>query len=296
LLVSLKRAVLDTLYPSKTTTTVTPVDVKEIWSSRKDFRLARRLSLGAHAVILGLLILPAAISGTLFPTQTFVALYDRAVPLILKVPPQERSGGGGGGRHALTPPSKGALPRSADTQLVPPMVEVKNLFPDLVVESTIVAPPLEALQSLSIQIGDPNGVVGPPSPGPGKGGGIGTGTGTGVGPGAGPGFGPGIGPGGPGGRVAYEVGGGVIEPVLLSHPAPEYSDDARRARIQGTVELIVIIRTDGSVQFESVQQGLGFGLEQKAIEAVNKWKFIPGKKDGQPVPIRMHIFVNFSIR
>jgi TonB family protein len=247
-------------------------------------------------LILGLLILPPAITGRLYSTQTLVSLYSNSLPLVLNIPKEEPAGGGGGGgRRALTPPSKGVLPRSADIQVVPPMVETRNFAPDLVVESTIVAPPMQTLQALNIPIGDPNGVFGPPSPGPGRGGGVGTGDGTGVGPGNGPGAGPGDG-GGAGGGTTYRVGAGVSDPRLILQVPPEYSDDGRKARIEGTVELLVIIRADGTVQVESVRQGLGYGLDKNAIDAVKQWKFVPSRKDGKPVAVYMSVFVNFSIR
>ena len=294
LLVSLKRILEDTFHPSRTVTTVPAAEVKEIWS-RPDWRLPRRLSLAVHMAILGLLILPAAITGPLSTTQTLVSLYSNSVPLIFKTPRLEQSGGGGGGgRKALTPASKGQLPRSAERQIVPPMVETKNFAPDLVVESTIIAPPLETLHALNVPIGDPNGVFGPPSAGPGKGGGIGTGDGTGVGDGNGPGAGPGSG-GGVGGGP-YRVGGGVSDPRLVSRTDPEYSDDARKGRIEGAVELLVIVRADGTVQVDSVRKSLGYGLEQNAIAAVKKWTFLPSRKDGKPVPVYMIVTINFSLR
>jgi TonB family protein len=293
---SLKRIVIDTLYPPSIRTSVPPAEVKELWS-KTDVRMARRLSLAGHVFILVLLILPAAITGTLPSTQTLVDLY-KSVPLILDPPQVATSGGGGGGggRQALTPPSKGSPPRGAERQIVPPMVETRNLAPDLVVESTIIAPQFETLQALNVAIGDPNGIVGPPSPGPGRGGGVGTGNGTGVGDGNGPGFGPGSGGGRGGGSGPYSVGGGVSEPALISQIPPDYSDDARKARIEGTVELLIVIRADGSVQFDSVTKSLGFGLDQNAIAAVKQWKFRPGRRDGQPVPVWMSVIVNFTIR
>jgi TonB family protein len=174
------------------------------------------------------------------------------------------------------------------------MVEIKNFAPDLMVESTVMAPKLETLQAMNLPIGDPNGTVGPPSAGPGDGGGIGTGKGTGVGPGTGPGVGPGEGGGGGGG--VYSIGGGVTEPLLRKQVQPEYSDDARKARIEGTVEMLVVIRADGSVQFERLQHSLGYGLDQKAIEAVKQWTFVPARKDGRAVPVWISVSVNFSIR
>jgi TonB family protein len=260
-----------------------------------DFRHTRWLSLAVHAVVLGLLILPAAITGPLPSRETLVMLYNKTLPVILHLPGENNSqGGGGGGRKTLTPPSKGVLPRGADKQIVPPLVEARNLAPEVVVESTIIAPQLANVRPLDFQFGDPNGVVGPPSAGPGTGGGIGTGIGTGVGPGKGPGAGPGEG-GGIGGGV-YQVGGGVTEPVLLAQIQPEYSDDGRKARIQGTVELLIVVNADGTVKFDTVRKSLGYGLDQKAMEAVKKWKFAPGKKDGKPVATYVSVVVNFSLR
>jgi TonB family protein len=179
--------------------------------------------------------------------------------------------------------------------LTPPVVEVKNLAPDLVVEPTIVAPQLAHLPQISVlEIGDPNGVVGPPSAGPGTGGGVGTGDGRGVGDGKGPGLGPGEG-GGFGGGI-FNVGGGVSAPRVRFQPQPEYSDDARKARAQGTVELLIVVREDGTVDFQEVKKRLGYGLDQKAIEAVRKWRFDPGRRDGKPVATLVIVEVNFALR
>ncbi|MSV30575.1 MAG: energy transducer TonB, partial [Bryobacterales bacterium] len=145
-----------------------------------------------------------------------------------------------------------------------------------------------------MQFGDPNGVVGPPSAGPGSGGGIGTGTGTGIGPGRGAGLGPGVG-GGVGGGV-FSIGGGVSEPKATYTILPEYSDDGRKGRIQGIVELLIVVKADGTVDFQNVRKSLGYGLDQKAIDAVKKWKFLPGKKDGAAVATLVSVSVNFTLR
>ena len=294
LLVSLKRVVIDTWSAARAQTAVPPPQVRETWSPT-EFPNSRWISLVLHAVILALLILPAAITKPLPSVETLVTLYNRAIPLVLNMPDKGRSGGGGGGgRRTPTPPSRGELPRAADQQLVPPMVEAKNLAPELIVESTIVVPQLATPQALNFQIGDPNGVVGAPSAGPGTGGGIGTGVGTGIGQGRGAGVGPGEG-GGVGGGAFY-VGGGVSEPVIVSQIQPEYSDDGRKARVQGTVELLIIVQADGTVLFDSVRKSLGYGLDQKAIDAVKRWRFVPGRRDGKPVPVYVSVLVNFSLR
>jgi protein TonB len=295
LLVSLKRAVADFLYPPKTETTATPVDVKSIWSKR-DSVFPQWMSVALHAAFVGVLIIPAAASNLILPTATTVTMLVPTAPLLL--PAGRAGGGGGGGMRTPTPPSKGVPPRGADKQLLPPMVEVKNLAPELIVEPTIIAPALAHLPQFSLlTIGDPNGVAGPPSAGPGRGGGIGTGVGPGVGPGEGPGLGDGRGGNfGGGGPEIYGIGGSVTAPRVRQEVLPEYSDEARKGRIQGTVELMAIVNADGTLSFESVVKALGFGLDQKAIEAVKKWKFFPATKDGKPVATRVNISVNFTLR
>jgi protein TonB len=115
-----------------------------------------------------------------------------------------------------------------------------------------------------------------------------------VGSGKGAGLGPGEG-GGVGGGV-FSVGGGVSEPSPTFMPTPEYSDDGRKARVQGAVELLIVVKADGTVDFRDVRKSLGYGLDQKAIETVKKWKFLPGKKDGVPVATLVSVTVNFSLR
>jgi TonB family protein len=89
---------------------------------------------------------------------------------------------------------------------------------------------------------------------------------------------------------------GLTQPTIVSRVLPEYTEEAKQAKILGTVELIVTIRTDGSVQVERVKSGLGFGLDEKAREAVEKWQFTPGMKDGVPVPTMIGVNVTFSLR
>jgi protein TonB len=144
------------------------------------------------------------------------------------------------------------------------------------------------------QLGDPlSNVVGPPSNGTGSGGGIGSGSGGGLGSGRGPGVGPGWG-GGIGGG-AYRVGGGVSAPRALYSPEPEYSDEARKVKHQGTVVLFVVVGPDGRPHEIRISRSLGFGLDEKAIEAVKNWRFEPAKKDGRPVAVQINIEVNFRL-
>ena len=113
------------------------------------------------------------------------------------------------------------------------------------------------------------------------------------GSGKGGGFGPGEG-GGFGGGV-FRVGGGVSAPVLLYKKEPEYSEEARKAKYQGTVVLYVEVDPSGKAVNMRVVRSLGLGLDEKAMEAVKRWKFKPGAKDGKPVTVAATIEVNFRL-
>jgi TonB family protein len=93
----------------------------------------------------------------------------------------------------------------------------------------------------------------------------------------------------------YRIGGGVSSPVPTFRAAPEYSEQARKAKWQGDVLLQVVVDETGVPQDILVIRSLGLGLDQKAIEAVEKWRFKPGLKDGQPVPVVATIQVNFRL-
>jgi protein TonB len=205
-----------------------------------------------------------------------------------------RAGGGGGGgdRDKLAAP-KGALPKLSKDQIVPPAIVIRNDHPKLAVDPSVVVPPQLKLPTVGA-IGDPlSKVLGTPSNGTGSGGGIGSGSGGGVGSGTGPGVGPGHGGGYGGG--AYRVGGGVSAPKVVYDPDPEYSEEARKAKYQGTVVLWLVVAPDGHPQQIRVQRSLGMGLDEKAMEAVRQWRFEPAKKDGQPVPVMINVEVNFRL-
>ncbi len=131
------------------------------------------------------------------------------------------------------------------------------------------------------------------SNGIGSGAGIGSGGGTGVGMGNGPGVGDGRG-GGIGGGI-YRVGGGVSPPKEIYSPEPEYSEEARKAKYQGTVTVRCVIGPDGRVRDIQLPRALGMGLDEKVIEKVKTWKFEPAKKDGQAVAVAVNIEVNFHL-
>jgi TonB family protein len=203
-------------------------------------------------------------------------------------------GGGGGGDRSPLPASKGKLPKFAARQFTPPMAVVNNPNPKLIMEPTIIVPPDANLPNVNMAVlGDPLGRIGPPSNGTGSGGGIGSGSGGGVGSGKGPGFGPGEG-GGFGGGV-FRAGGGVTSPVLTFKVEPEYSEEARKAKFMGTVLLYVEVNERGQPQNPRILRAVGMGLDEKAIEAVMKWRFQPGRKDGKPVTVAAQVEVNFRL-
>jgi TonB family protein len=243
-----------------------------------------------HAGVVGSLL----VLGSLKPVQTLVK--DQIVSLIapdlsaFKPKPQKAQGGGGGGARELLDASKGKLPKIAPRQFTPPPVDPVEAH--LLIEPTIVADqPLPNLQANNY--GDPLSKLGMASNGIGSGGGIGKGKDGGVGEGRGAGFGSGSG-GGFGG-AAYRIGGGVSAPVPIYQPEPEYSEEARKAKWQGTVILSLIVDEMGKAVRIQVTKPLGLGLDQKAVEAVEKWRFKPGMKDGKAVPVIASVEVSFRL-
>ena len=225
-------------------------------------------------------------------TQVASRLSD-TVDYILLAAANPSHGGGGGGTHDKLPASGGSAPRFAQEQLTPPTIVVLNEAPKLPAEPTVGGPPDIKLPQLG-QTGDPMAaILNPPSNGIGHGGGIGSGQGGGVGVGYGPGIGDGRG-GGIGGGV-FRVGGGVSGPRAIYEPDPEYSEEARKAKYQGSVMLSAVIDAEGRPRELRVARALGMGLDEKATEAVSRWRFTPALKDGRPVAVQISIEVVFRL-
>jgi TonB family protein len=280
--------------------TAQPVEVGEVFRDYKFRSSSVGISVLVHVgMIAAMLFLPMLFLGNsrkVKSNETKISLLDPS-SLLLNLPKsaEKSGGGGGGGRREQTPASLGKLPRPADRQLTPPVPKVVNPDPILAVEPTVIVPQLAQLPTLNLpNYGDPTGIPGPPSSGPGTGGGIGTGTGGGVGPGEGGGVGPGEG-GGIGGGI-FRVGGGVSAPTIVFRVEPTYSEEARKAKYQGVVVLSAIVRKDGSIEILKVVRGLGLGLDENAIQALRQWKFRPGMRNGIPVDVALNIEVNFSLR
>jgi TonB family protein len=90
-------------------------------------------------------------------------------------------------------------------------------------------------------------------------------------------------------------GNGLTRPRLVYGPDPEYSDQARKANVEGTISLKVTVTENGDVANVQVTKGLGSGLDEKAVEAVRTWKFKPGTKDGTPVSSEINVGVSFHL-
>ena len=276
-----------------------PVPVRDIWGF---YNYKKSGAWGTTAV--HVLALAAIIGGTIWARREVQQITKTQVmPLISPdeiptLPPSKSvaGGGGGGGDRDKLAASKGKLPKFAMEQVTPPMVVVRNDHPKLTAEPTVVVPPQIHLAANNMpNLGDPMAHLpsGPPSNGTGSGGGIGSGSGGGVGSGEGPGVGPGHG-GGIGGG-AFRVGGGVSAPRAIFAPDPEYSEEARKAKYQGTCVLWLVVGPDGKPREIKIARSLGLGLDEKAIEAVKTWKFEPAMKDGKPVAVQINVEVSFRL-
>ncbi|HZP61935.1 MAG TPA: energy transducer TonB [Terriglobales bacterium] len=253
------------------------------------------LSFVAHVLVIALLVASGhfIVAHRQQIQQQVVNAVTDISPYILPASNTKAGGGGGGGDRDKLQASKGALPKFSREQITPPAAVIRNENPKLAVEPTVVVPPQIHLPQTGV-LGDPlSAILGPPSNGPGFGGGIGSGSGGGVGSGVGPGVGPGRG-GGIGGGV-YSVGGGVSAPKPIYAPDPDYSEEARKAKYQGTVVLWVIVGADGHPHDIRVYRSLGMGLDEKAIEAIKTWKFEPARKDGIAVAVQVNIEVSFRL-
>jgi TonB family protein len=257
-------------------------------------------SVVVHVIALGLILSAATFGHQVVQKvqehQTVTLIAPSPETYALPVAKKIASGGGGGGDHDRLPATKGRLPKLAVEQITPPQIVVHNEHPKLAVEPTVVVPQVKLASNHMPTLGDPVAAPlpsAPPSNGIGSGGGIGSGTGGGVGVGHGPGVGAGSG-GGVGGGV-FKVGGGISAPQPVTTPDPEYTEEARNAKTQGTCVLWLIVDQQGHPRDIRVVRGLGFGLDARAIEAVKQWRFQPAMKDGQPVNVQISVEVGFKL-
>jgi TonB family protein len=294
---SLIQSVKELIHPPKLPpleVTSKPVPVKDIWGLYGRQKKSFLMSTGLQAAIVAMLF-------TLGATKPGREAVVKAVTLFMPVDtapentpkkPAVDAGGGGGDRSPL-PPSFGKLPKASMKQFAPPEAVYNNLNPKLTMEPSIIAPPDVALpQVASDRYGDPFSTSGILSNGPGSHGGIGKGDDGGVGANHGPGAGPGEDGFGVG---SSRPGANVTRPELVRKVEPEYSEDARKAKYMGTVVLYIEVDVTGHATNIHVQRSLGMGLDEKAVEAVKKWLFVPGKLNGKAVVVPATVEVNFRL-
>jgi len=227
------------------------------------------------------------------------------IKLVYFIAPGPGGGGGGGGVKIPLPTRRAARKAPEPRKVSSPVPEVKPPArpepkpepppkppPPAVVQAPVVPKPADPVEAK----GDPAPVPKPPvaDQGSGRGGGAGTGAGGGVGEGSGPGMGAGTG-GGEGGGP-FRPGSGIEPPKLLREVKADYTDDARRAGIEGEVVLEIVVRRDGSVGDVRVRRGLDRGLDQRAIAAVRQWRFSPATRRGAPVDVIVEVGVDFKLR
>ena len=219
------------------------------------------------------------------PVKKTMVLTDIVPPPPPPVAPRPSQIGGGGGQHDLAPVTQGHLPKLAQQQIVPPKAP-PTIAPKLAVEPTVVVQPdLKMANNTMPNIGAPNSTLKGFSMGNGNGTGIGSGNGSGIGPGSG---------GNTGGGVMH-VGGAVRPPVPIFTPDPEFSEEARKAKFSGNVEVYLWVDEQGNPSHIKVARGVGMGLDEKAVEAVRQYKFKPAMQNGKPVKVDLYIEVNFQI-
>lgn len=289
----------DALFPTKLPPlqlTSQPVAVADPLKVRRD-PTSSAISFVMHAAIITLILWGAleAHKHVVAPKQAVITpLYIRPFIPMTTPAPKAMGGGGGGGAHQVVEPSKGHIP---------PVQKLVTAAPQIL---TIDHPKLAAAPSVDLpkQINIPNNnmpnIGAPQSPqvamasqgsgslsgfGQGMGGGIGVGHGGGVGMGSGGGYGGGI----------MSVGGGVTAPQLINHVQPEFTDEARQAKLEGVVEIQLIVDSYGNPENIQVVRHLGMGLDQKAIDAVRQYKFRPAMFQGHAVPVRMVVDVDFHL-
>jgi protein TonB len=258
------------------------------------------VSASSHAafVLLALMLVRASAPGGGAPGE---AQRDSSAKIVFFEDPRAGGGGGGGGNQHAQPSRAAEMPgrdratvpvaRSASFNLTQPLPEPN---------------PVETLQIAAVSLAAghdmlPGAIDGPPAPptlslGPGKNGMSGRGSGHGIGPGEGDGLG--LGRGGNTGGDIYRPGNGVSQPRLLREVKPQYTSDAMRAKVQGTVVVVCVVRADGTITDVRVARPLDptFGLDQQALAAVRQWKFAPGTRLGEPVAVQITVELTFTLR
>ena len=210
-----------------------------------------------------------------------------ALPPVIAVKPPPLKQAGGGSNQLTLPKQPAEQPKP---EVVKPRPELRPL--DQLQPKPDPQAELARAAAMADAAGPPSITTAGASGGSGTGGGAGTGHGTGVGSGNGSGVGTGE-------SVDYNgvfsVGSVTVRPQILGRPTPGYTDEARRNQIEGSVKVSVLLKADGAVSDIKVARGLGYGLDEKAIEAARQLRFVPAQKDGHAVSVRLSLEFKFSL-
>ena len=284
---SLVSSVRDAFFPVKLPPLVLesqPIAVVDRMAVKRDPK-STAVAVVLHALVIGLIFYLVAKKVQFSAPQKPALLTNLEVPPPIKMPPKATTMGGGGGQKSPAPAAQGRLPKFAPETIVPPKAP-PLVQPKIAIEPTInLQKDIHMADSKLPTFGDPRSPL--------VGVGMGTGSGTGIGSGNGNGLG--TGNGGNMGGGAMRIGGGVSPPIPVSMPDPEFSEEARKAKVSGNVLVYLWVDQNGNPTHVRVIRGIGMGLDEKAMEAVRQYKFKPAKKDGKPVTVEMNVEVNFTI-
>jgi protein TonB len=261
-----------------------------------------------HLGLLAVLLIALGLS----PRAATTAADERTnVPsrlVILATPGPGGGGGGGGTRQTTAPPraeSKGHQPVASplpEREPPKPAMAIQTPEPPKPLTAEPLPPVIAPIVVAAADARDRAGLLeqatanrkDADSRGPGIGGGTGSGAGVGIGEGSGAGVGPGTG-GGVGGGP-YRPGSGITPPRLLHEVKADYTEDARRRGLTGEVVLEIVVRRDGSVGDVRLLHGLDRGLDERAMQAVRQWRFVPADRMGVAVDVLVEVGVEFRFR
>jgi len=243
-------------------------------------------SLAAHAALVGVFLL----LGWLAPDSVREAVLPVRLSQQIVFLSEPGPGGGGGGGNSQPEPPREAELEGPEEVTVPVEVEPEPT-PEPVEEPpveqmNIPAMLLAAATESALGVIESNDATA--STGSGAGSGAGAGQGSGLEDGTGGGLGGGV----------YRPGSGVVNPRILREVKPQYTADAMRAKVQGTVLLECVVLADGTVGRVDVVRSLDptFGLDQEAVRAARQWRFQPGTRFGEPVNVLVTIELTFTLR
>ena len=280
--------------------TAGPGDVRFLGADRN--RMSRSVAASFASHVVGFAVIALIISLSPEPIYDLIEANRENYDIVWIPDAGPGGGGGGGGNESLELPRMAEVEGPDEVPLnvpveEPPEPEVEPEDQPIETQSLQI-PAMSMAAALETRPGILEGLMAASalSQGSGRDGGAGTGAGGGVGSGQGDGLGPGQG-GGVGGGV-YRPGAGIQIPRPVREVKPRYTAEAMRAKVQGSVWLEAVVLADGTVGDVSVTKSLDpvFGLDEEAVRAAKRWRFIPGNRFGEPVAVLVVIELTFTLR